>query len=104
MKEFGSSSRSLRIVLICKRRSIGRTHMGLRKWISQDQSTIYRRPSVLRGAFSGSEFARALFVLGYVHVLRVGRGRVCSGLYSGANCRTRSIALREHTLASSIST
>ena len=71
MKEIELSSRSICIVLVCEHRSVGRTDLGIRKWVSKDQGAVYGRASVLRWTFPSSKFARALFVLGYVHVLRV---------------------------------
>ena len=70
MKGFELSSRPICVVLVCEHPSVGRTDLGIRKWISADQGRIYGRASVLRWTLPGSEFARALFVPGYVHVLR----------------------------------
>jgi len=70
VKEIELSSRPICIVLVCEHRSVDRTDLGVRKWVSKDQGAVYDGAFVLRRPFPSSKFARALFVLGYVHVLR----------------------------------
>lgn len=69
----------------------------------KDKGTVYGWTSVLHWALLGSECVRALFVLGYVHVLRAGCWRIRTGLHSNTDGGTWCIALGQRTLVSSLS-
>lgn len=103
MKGFELSSRPICLVLVCEHPSARRTDLGIRKWISKDQGRVYGGASILRWALPSSEFDRALFVLGYVHVLRAGCWGIRSGLHNRTDRGAWCIALGECTLASSLS-